>query len=494
MAETTTSAPVHTKALPTTPSPLPTEFYGTLTVEADPRLDSYLFPADIDPEIAQVIQLVLIERQHYTARHGKQFTTFVLVKPLEKTTDGHDKAYLFTRSLEFYVEDGELKQGGGGQIPAALTLEKKPEGWHVEMETPSGGDWGTRLREIFPEEVLALFANFPRTIGDAINQNLIQQAESYYGLEFDENKNSYLFKGDTPAPAIVLLTLTPTPTLDLLSIIPNVRASSLVTSNQISIGVNLYDGVTREFQKGLVSADWHVYLFIRTPDGNYPLESGLLLDSYKDYAGASGHEFILRLPLEDILEFSGENRGLVYQVIDKSGEIFWEEEIYLDLDLVHTYFIDEGRDFPNDFPQAIGEGVFTGTPNLMTNKNILIFTQDDGEFTVQEPPGGFHSLSYQYGLIYAPEMTEARDINDLSESIVIELHPYNENGVYNPEDALILEGEVSGGSGILSVDFSHSWLDEDCRNIEKNLLIIRDPEGTFYKEIIFQFKPSEEVP
>ena len=54
-------------------------------------------------------------------------------------------------------------------------------------------------------------------------------------------------------------------------------------ADHISIGVNLYDGVTRDFQKGLVSADWHVYLFTREAEEVYNLQDGLLLDDYKYY-------------------------------------------------------------------------------------------------------------------------------------------------------------------------------------------------------------------
>jgi hypothetical protein len=490
----TASAPIHTTALPTTPSPLPLEYYATLTIQADPRLDSYLFPAEIDPEIAQVIQLVLEERLHFTARRGKHFTSYVLLNPVEKTDAGREKVYLFVISHEFYVEGGELKEGGGGQIPVALTLKKHPEGWHAEMETTLGGDWGTRLREIFPVEVLPLLSNFPPTISRMINENIIQQAESHYGLVFDEAANSFPPTGITATPAVVLLTLTPTPTVDLQSITPNVRARSLVTANRISIMVNLYDGLTRPFEKGLVSADWHVYLFTRNADGNYPLMEGLLLDSYKSYDGASGNEFSLAIPLEYILEFCGENRGLVYQVTDKSGEVFWEEEIYLSRDLVHIYYNDEGRDFPNDYPQAVVEGVLTGEPNLMTNSSILIFTQENGEFILQEPPGGFYSLAYQYDIYQATGISSTAALEELSGNLSYELYPYNENGVYNKAEALILEGEISGGSGTLSVKFPHSWLDKDRRYIEKYLLIIHESEGTFYQEIILKFKPSVKAP
>ena len=481
----TSPKPVTITPIPTTPSPMPTEFYSTQTAEADPRLDSYLLPAEIDPEIAQVIQLALIERQHYTPRRGKYFTTYVLLGPLEKTTDGQDKAYLFTRSQEFYVEGGELKEAGGGQLPAALSLEKHPQGWHVELETPAGGDWGTRLREIFPEDLLPLLTNFPTQIRQEIKKNLIQQAESYFGVEYTDGGEDYSYLGHTPTPPVVLLTLTPTPTVDLASLKPTVKASSLVTINSVSISVNLYDGLTREFQKGLVSADWHVYLFHRSPDRNYPLESGLLLDGYKEYAGPSGYEFALHIPLEEVLSYAEENRGLVYQVINNQGEVFWEEEIYLGTGLVHTYFNAEGKDFPNDFPKDVNEGVMLGTPNLISNKEILIFTPENDEFIVQEPTGGYFSLSYQYRV---PHLTSTTALEELSEALVFELYTESAGGNNN---VLCLEGGISGTSGVLKVDFPHSWLDHEWENMEEYLLIIQDTSGSFYKEISFQFNPSE---
>lgn len=480
----TSPEPPSITPIPTTPSPMPTQFYGTHTAEADPRLDSYLFPDEIDPEIAQVIQLTLMERGLFKPRLGKYFTTYVLLCPLEKTADGQHIAYVFTRSQEFYVEGGGLKKAGGSQIPAALIMEKHPQGWHVELETPfTGGDWGTRLREIFPEDVRPLLANFPSLISEGIWQDLIQQAESYYGVEYTEGGEDYSYLGYTSTPPVVILTLTPTPTADLASLTPNIKASSLVTTTSVSIRVNLYDGVTREFQKGLVSADWHVYLYHRSPDGYYPLESGILLDGYKEYDGHSGHEFSLHISLEEMLSYAGGNRGLVYQVVDNQGDVFWQEEIYLGTDLRRTYFNAEGKDFPNNFPEDLDEGVFVGTPNLIANKEIPIFIPEDGGFIIQEPSGGFFSLSYQYRV---PEITATAELQELSKALAFDLYLVNDSSsVYS----LSLGGEVSGSSAVLSVNFPHSWLDQERFRSEEYLLVIQDQTGSFYRKIPFQFKP-----
>jgi hypothetical protein len=341
------------------------------------------------------------------------------------------------------------------------------------------------MGEIFPEDIRPLLSNFPTRIGQGIWQDLIQQAESYFGVDYTDEGDGYSFSGYTPTPAVVILTLTPTPTTDLASLNPRVRASSLVTTESVSISVNLYDGVTREFQKGLVSADWHVYLFHRNPDGNYPLESGLLLDGYKEYDGYSGHEFFLRLSMEEMLSYAGENRGLVYQVVDNMGEVFWEEEIYLGKDLSYTYFNMEGKDFPNDFPKDLDEGVIVGTPNLMSKEEILVFIPEDNGFFVQEPPGGFFSLSYEYRV---PEITATAELQELSEALAIDLYLVNDSGnIY----LLSLDGEVSGTSAVLTVRFPHSWLDQARTNMEEYLLVIQDQTGSFYREINFQFSPSE---
>jgi len=481
-------------AIPTTPSPMPTGLYSTRTAEADFRLDHFLFPAEIDPEIAQVIQLALVERQHYTPRYGRYFTTFVLLKPLETNAKGQHQAYLFTRSQEFYVEGGKLKEAGGGQLPAALTLEEHTEGWHVEMETPAGGDWGTRLREIFPADVLPLLSNFPSQIRQDIKQNLVQQAESYFGVAYQESENGYPSFINTPTPPVVLLTLTPTPTVDIRSLIPRVRARTLVTQNTVSIHVNLYDGLTSEFQKGLVSADWHVYLFNRRLDENYPLENGLLLDGYKEYDGPSGYEFVLHIPLEELRAFAGENRGLVYQVIDDQGEVFGEGEIYLVDDLTARFYHDDDKDFPGKYPQEINQGIFKGSPNRMTEKYINVFTEENGEYIIHEPPGGFFNLTYIYGIMFSGELAEPVGVNELSETITAELYSYQTTGGLLAGDELELEKEIMPSLGILEVSFPHSWLDSAGSSSGKYTLVIQVPNGVLYKEIPFQLIRSGTSP
>ena len=57
-------------------------------------MDYYLFPADIDPKIAEVIQAALEERLSYSPYRGKQFFSYALFSPLEETDDGIIKAYL----------------------------------------------------------------------------------------------------------------------------------------------------------------------------------------------------------------------------------------------------------------------------------------------------------------------------------------------------------------------------------------------------------------
>jgi hypothetical protein len=185
-----------------------------------------------------------------------------------------------------------------------------------------------------------------------------------------------------------------------------------------------------------------------------------------------------------MVSYAGENRGLVYQVVDKKGDVFWEEEIYLGKDLRHTYFNLEGKDFPNDFPRDLEDSVMLGTPNLMVDKEIPIFTPENEKFILQEPSGGFFSLSYQYQV---PHLTSTAALEELSQALIINLYP--EDNACNT-DILSLEGEISGVSGVLTVEFPHTWLDRERLNSEEYLLIIQDQTGSFYKEIRFQFNPS----
>ena len=57
-----------------------TENYATVTAHADKRSDSYLMPADIDGEVAQLIQLALETRLGYPPARGEQFFSFCFVE------------------------------------------------------------------------------------------------------------------------------------------------------------------------------------------------------------------------------------------------------------------------------------------------------------------------------------------------------------------------------------------------------------------------------
>ncbi len=470
----------------------PTETFSTtviattLTPQADDRRGSYIFPSDIDEEIAEVIQLALERRLAYSTYRGERFYSYVLVKPLEKTDDGVIKAYLYVKNHVFYVDHGELKEGGIGNIPVALIMEKKEDGWRVEVKKPI--EWGSSIREIFPEEVLPLLFHSPPIPYEAIDENIIQQAEEHFGLIFDPVKNGFPPKDRTPTPAIRILTLTPTPTVDISSLELDVSGSVLVTDEYISIGVDLYPKVSRPFQKGLLSSGWRIYLYQRRADHNYANQDVLVLDDINS-SSPSINEFYVRVSLEKLQTKFRDGRGFVYQVVDEVGNIFWEDEIYLDHDLSKQYPENYPKNFPEDYPDLVKEGLVVGEPNLLSINTVPIFLPQGKFIPIEEPQGGFYRLDYIFNLVYTTGITATVEIQNFVDELIIELFPYREDGSYANESAYILSSEVSGAGCLLQANFPHDWLDKKRYNDQRFYLRIADGDGNIYKEAYFHFIP-----
>jgi hypothetical protein len=470
---------------------LTTEMATTLTPQADDRRGSYLFPSDIDEEIAEVIQLALEERLSYSHQRGERFFSYVLLKPLEKTDDGVIKAYLYVENHKYYVDHGELKEGGGGDIPAAVIMEKKEDGWRVEVETPIAGQWGSSIREIFPEEVLPLLFNSPPIPYEAIDENIIQQAEEHFGLIFDSDKNSFPPKDSTPTPSVRILTLTPTPTLDISTLEPDVSARVFITDEYILIGVDLYREVGRPFQKGLLSSNWRVYLYQRQADHNYVNQDVLVLDDLKDSAdtGHLNNEFYVKVPLDKVQNHFGDRRDLFYQIVNEKGDIAWQDEIYLDHDLSRQYPESYPKIFPEDYPEIVRKGIVIGYPNLLSINIAPVFLPSGKFIPIKEPRGGFYGLDYRYNFGYATGITATVELQKISDELVIEVIPYREDGLFTNQRGTVLSGEISGVSGILQANFPHEWLDNKRDNDQKFYLRIADEDGNIYKEAYIHFIP-----
>ena len=410
----------------------------------------------------------------------------VLLKPVEQSEDGSLTAYLHVRDRVYYVEQGQLKQGGGGDIPAALHLTPTTDGWHVEAETPIPGKWGTSIRGIFPEDLWPLIFNSPPIPYEDIETLVRKQAEAHFGLVFNPLENSFPSAVSTPTPAFRILTLTPTPTVDINILEPDVSAHVIINADQISISVDLYPSVSRPFQKGLLSAGWHVILFPRRNEQDI-----LNLDARKSYLGYTSSEFYIEIPLEDVQQRFGDQRGFVYQIVNDTGEVFWQDEIYLDVGLTEEYVGYSDKVCPYDYPKDVLDGVIIGKPNLLSEKISPVFLPEDEFIHVKEPRCGFYALSYRYNLASALGVTSADEIELLDDELVIELFPFRQDGLYEAEQAERLSAHISGVSGILQVDFPHEWLDQVRDSDQKSYLKISDADGRVYKDLNLWFVPYQ---
>ncbi len=466
---------------------LPTVLFLTMTTQADSRRDRYLLPSDIDEEIANVIQLALEKRLSPTAYRGKRFFSYVLLKPPEETEDGVIKAFLFVENRVFYVDRGELKEGGGGDIPAVVIMEKKENGWRVEVQTPVPGEWGSSIREIFPEELLPLIFHSPPIPYEAIEKNIIQQAEEHFGLAFYAAKNSFPPKYNTATPALRILTLTPTPTLDISTLELDVSGRMYIGDEYVSIAVDLYPKVARPFYKGVLSSGWQVYIYRRRANEDDSTQNALVLDEPKEADGR--YEFSVKVPLDEILTRFGDSRGFMYQIVDDADEVFFQDEFYIQHGLNTQYQGDSKKTFPDGYPDYVNEGLIIGFPNLLSNNISPVFLTNEGAITVQEPRGGFYRLHFEYNFATATGITGTDELRTLSKNLLIELFPCQENGFCNDQEAIVLSGVISGVSGILQASFPHEWLDQERDDAQTFCLRIADKDNNVYKEVYLHFIP-----
>ena len=468
---------------------------GTPVPQAYNLIENYLFPEDIDPKIAEVIQAALEMRlgrkQEHIYRDGKRFFSYALFSPLEKSDDGVIMAYLQANNRVFYVDHGELKEGGGGNIPAAVIMEERENGWRVDVLTPEAGNWGPSIREIFPEEIHPLiFDHSPaiKPIHEAIYHNIVQQAEEHFGLVFDAEKNNLQALGiNDTTPNVIILTVTPTPTTDISTLTLDISGNVYFNEEYISIGVSLYREKISSFQKGLLSSNWAVYLYKRDPDNNYVVQNAIVLDEVKE--AATLNEFYVRIPLEQVRQQLGDTRGLVYQVADKTGKVFFQDEIYIDSDLVKQYSDNPERDFPNTYREDLTEGLIIGTPNLLSSNISPVFIPNENLITIKESKGGFYNLTYSYNFSLVEGISGSSELEDISKTLIVEVFPHSENDSYTLENKTVLSKEISGVSGILSAEFPHEWSDKKRHSKQKFYLRISDKNGEIYKETYLQFIP-----
>ena len=484
--------------LQASPSPtatvFPTILFMTQTANADTTNKwHYLFPSEIDQETNEVIRLALQNRLfHRPLRWGKLFFSYVLVKPPEKIPTGKTCVYLFVEHRIFYVDQGKLIERGGGDIPAAVIMEKQTNGWWVDVKTPISGNWGPSIHEIFPDNIFPLLFHSPPIPYKAIKQNIVRQAEDFFGLPFNTAKNNYLNrKTATPNP-IKILTLTPTPTVDITSLSLNISTHVITQKNTITFDVDLFPKVVRPFYKGLLSSGWKIRIFPWPTYSQNRKEPSLILDNLKE--SLTIYEFSAQVDLKVLENKLGDYRGFTFQILDKNNQVQYQDEFYINQGIKNQYQ-NSSLSFPEKYPEFARQGIFAGFPNLLSSHVTPIFltetARDDPSSvtTIVEPKGGFFYLFYDFGFASAAKLTSTKDIEEISKKLVIEVFPYNQNDPIKKASGTKLTGKISGVSGLLHVRFPHQWLDRHRDKEQIYRLLIANENGTVYKEALFRFVP-----
>ena len=447
----------------------------------DDRQNSYIFPSQIDQKIAEVIQRGLEERLVFTTIRGDVFYSYVLLKPVEQTGDNVLTAYLYVQFREFYVDRGELFEGGGGNIPAALIMEEKEQGWHIDLQTPTpGNQWGSSIRDIFPEDVWPLLVQSPPLPYEAIGENTIHQAEEQFGLKFDPEENSFPPTGNTPTHAVQILTLTPTPTVDLSTLDLKVSVLLFITSAGITIQIDLYPKVKRPYYKGLLSSGWRVFIHQRNRDNKYTEGKALILDEIHE--SENQYEFSVRTTVEDIQHQFENRRDLIYQIVDQSGNVAWQDDLYLSMNL--SQYSD------NNLPGDISNnGWVVGKPNLMDEDQIFYTDRQEKFIVITGIRGGFYELVYTFNLAGVTGITATSEMEALAEEIICELFSYDDDGNTLAKNSEFLSGEVIFIAGLYSVYFPPDWLSSEQFPERSYYLKITDGNGTIIQEDFIHFFP-----
>jgi hypothetical protein len=465
--------------------------------------DGYLFPSDIeDPMIAEVIHLALTDRIGIASFGGEPFCSYELLMPLHTDVNGTIKVYLQVLCQEYYENNGDLQSGTGISIPVALTLEEREEGWSVEHQTPEAGNWGPSLREIFPSQSWPRISDpTGRTAdGKTLTQNNIQQAEEYFGLLVDPTPRWLLpatpTKTPRPTSSVLIITSTPTPTLPALSTL-TLEVSRVSVSQQSSVSGPFWISVRLEsvprlstgplnnrltpFQKGLLSSGWRVYVYQRRADNEYSNQAALVLDDVKD-PHAWEHTFEVEFTQEEVLDQLGDHRDLVYQIVDRAGNVSWQGEFYDSTGL---------SQFPAEYGAETAEGVVVGYPKLVS-ENAVLFAHQGTFIPIEQLRGGFDHLHYEFDFLKESGTTmTAFELDALIKESEIRVFPYREDGDYAIESSFTLSGRTLGGGGpFFRVHFPYDWLSETSKSDQKYYLRIVDGEGNIYIEEYFHFIPT----
>ena len=180
---------------------------------------------------------------------------------------------------------------------------------------------------------------------------------------------------------------------------------------------------------------------------------------------------------------------MIYQIVDKTGKVFLQDDIYIDAELTRQYPYNPEKDFPNDYREDLAKGVISGNPNLLSSNISPVFVPNADFITIKEPQGGFYSLAYSYRFGSIEGITSTTEWENYSKTLIVEVFPYREDGLYASKNRTVLSKEVSGVDSILSAQFSHEWLDKNRNSAQKYYLRITDESGNILKEAYLQFIP-----
>ena len=131
-------------------------------------------------DVKNVTKDYLVKNVGNIGSRGKMFCVYTVLD-IEPQSSGVNE-YVFTLCQEYYLSNGELKDGTGTDLPVALFLQRSDDGYKVvDSKIPGPGDeYWADIKKFFPEktfaEIRSLTANYAQGQKEAE-----LEAKAYYG-------------------------------------------------------------------------------------------------------------------------------------------------------------------------------------------------------------------------------------------------------------------------------------------------------------------------